>query len=105
MLAYHPQTNGMVERSNSCEGFPGDSHGKSPTMLPNVRLVFNTAVHRSTGKQPLHLITGQHSHFPVGITNTQVDASDAAEALRGRLHAAKMIAVESSCRARNSWVI
>lgn len=72
-------------------------------MLPYVRLALNTAVHRSIGEQPLYLLTGQHGYFPLGLTNTQVNAPDTAEALRGRLRVARIIAMETSRRARDSW--
>ncbi|XP_063594944.1 KRAB-A domain-containing protein 2-like [Penaeus indicus] len=49
--AYHPQANGMVERSNRV------------VKDALATLALNTAVHRSIGEQPLYLLTGQHAQI------------------------------------------
>ncbi|XP_037781874.1 uncharacterized protein LOC119578331 [Penaeus monodon] len=76
-IAYHPQSNGMVH------------------------LAINSAIHRSTGEQPLYLLTGRHGHFPVGITNDTVFDTEAD--IAERLRVARQCAVEATRRARENW--
>lgn len=76
-IAYHPQSNGMVERTNrvvkdALYSLIEHKPKSWPSFLSQVRLAINSAIHRSTGEQPLYLLTGRHAHFPVGITNDTV---------------------------------
>ncbi|XP_047499517.1 uncharacterized protein LOC125045971 [Penaeus chinensis] len=71
-----------------------------PSFLPQVRLAINSAIHRSTGEQPLYLLTGRHGHFPVGITNDTVFDTEAD--IAERLRVARQCAVEATRRAREN---
>lgn len=66
---YHPEANGMIERSNrvvkdALATFVGEHPEDWDNMLPFVRLALNSAVHRSVGQQPLYLLTGKDGYFP-----------------------------------------
>ena len=105
-VAYHPQANGVVERSNrvvkdALASLVATRPSRWPDYLPQVRLTINSAIHRSTGEQPVYLLLGRHGHFPVGLTNhsTYNDQGTFAERL---LHA-RRIATETAERARQGW--
>nr|XP_027208303.1 uncharacterized protein LOC113802031 [Penaeus vannamei] len=74
-VAYHPQSNGVVERSNrAVEDELAALVQRTPQWpihLPSVRLALNTAPHPSFGDQPLYLLTGRMALFTTGLTNVQ----------------------------------
>ena len=76
---------------------------KWPEYLPQVRLALNTAIHRSTGEQPLHLLTGRHTNFPIGPTNQVTFQVQPDHTIADHLRVARGIAVEASRRAREGW--
>lgn len=97
--AYHPQANGMVERSNRVikdslatlvDQHPNDWND----LLPYVRLALNTALHRSINQKPLYLLTGRDCYFPGNLTNYEDADEDAARTLRERLNDARETAVQ-----------
>ena len=104
--AFHPQANGVIERSNrvvkdALASLVASRPSRWPDYLPQVRLTINSAIHRSTGEQPMYLLLGRHGHFPVGLTNhaTHNDQGTFAE----RLTHARKIAMETAERARQGW--
>lgn len=104
--AYHPQANGAIERSNrvvkdALASLVATRPSRWPDYLPQVRLAVNTALHRTTGEQPLYLMTGRHGHFPVGLTNEMTH--DTAGTYAEHLRQARKVAVEASEKARQGW--
>lgn len=106
-VACHPQTNGMVERSNKVikealatltKRHPLEWH----QYVPQVHLALNSAFHRSVGDQQLYLLMGHHGHFPVGLSNDMTFATDAAKEFHDILQEARYIAVETSRRPRET---
>lgn len=80
-IAYHPQSNGVVKRSNravkdALATFVQQSPSQCPTHLTAMRLALNTAVHRSVGDQPLYLLTGRTAEFSRGLTNQEIVDED-----------------------------
>ncbi|ROT74177.1 hypothetical protein C7M84_007329 [Penaeus vannamei] len=76
-VAYHPQSNGMVERTNrtvkdALAALVWRSPSQWPLYLPAVCFALNSAIHRSVSEQPLYLFTGRMAFFPRGLTNVQV---------------------------------
>ena len=69
---YHPQGNGQVERHNRvladvlskyCSENPRDWE----SILPYVEFVYNTTIHRSTGKTPFCLVFGEEATYPIDL--------------------------------------
>ncbi|XP_069981920.1 uncharacterized protein [Penaeus vannamei] len=98
-IRYHPQANGLVERTNRVvkaalqsmvEDRPRDWHKH----IPELRLALNSAIHRTTGKQPLYLLTDSHAYFPVGLTNDAVFSDNST--FQERLKTARRGAVMAS---------
>ena len=77
--AYHPQSDGMVERFNKtmmqivstlCENYVDwDLH------LPFAQMAYNSTVHATTGETPNKIVQGRHLHMPLDVI-TQLDADD-----------------------------
>lgn len=106
--AYHPQANGMIERTNrvvkdAIASLANTAPGMWEQLIPQVRLALNSAIHRSTGDQPLYLMTGHHGHFPVGLTNDLVYKSDASRSFHKALKIARQVALETTRTARERW--
>ena len=107
-IAYHPQSNGMVERTNrivkdslacSCEADPN----RWDESVPYVQFALNTAIHRSIMNQPLHLLTGSLPNYPIGLTN-QVELADGVAAdFHRRLEEARQAALHASHSAQDGW--
>ena len=99
-VAYHPSSNGLVERTNrvvkdALSMLVADKPGTWPSYLPSVRLAINSAIHRSVGDQPLYLLTGRMALFPRGLTNlSTTDASLRTQ----QLAKARQFAIDASLR-------
>lgn len=98
-IRYHPQANGLVERTNrvvkaALRSVVGDRPGTWHKFIPELRLALNSAIHRSTGEQPLYLLTGRHAYFPVGLTNEALFAEN--DDFQERLRTARRAAVNAS---------
>jgi len=98
-LPYHPQANGLIERTNrvvkaSLRSIVGEHPGRWHSYIPELRLALNSAIHRSTGEQPLYLLTGRHAYFPVGLTNEALFAEN--DDFQERLRTARRAAVNAS---------
>jgi len=105
-IRYHPQANGLIERTNrvvkaSLRSIVGEHPGRWHSYIPELRLALNSAIHRSTGEQPLFLLTGRHAYFPIGLTNEAVFADN--DDLQHRLKSARRAAVEASKEARANY--
>ena len=66
---YHPQANGALERSHRTLGeylrhFVDKDQMNWDTFIPYAMFVFNSAEHRSTGKQPYELMYGRAINMP-----------------------------------------
>jgi len=98
IVAYHPQSNGVVERTNrtvkdALSALAWQAPSQWPTHLPAVRLALNSAIHRAVGDQPLYLLMGRMALFGKGLTNRQTVDPDL---ILGRLADARRLAVEVS---------
>lgn len=105
-IRYHPQANGMVERTNrvvkaALTTLVGNRPRVWHQFVPELRLQINSAIHRTTGEQPIYLLTGRHANFPVGLTNEAIFAENLN--LQGRLQEARQAAVEASRQARQIY--
>ena len=107
-MAHHPQSNGVVERTNrvvkdSLASLVAKHPRSWPHYLTSVRFAINSALHRSTQDQPLYLLTGKMCLFKRGLTNQQtVDGNLAVQ----RLAEARQLAVDASrqASARNAAI-
>jgi len=105
-IRYHPQANGMVERTNrvvksALTALVNNRPRVWHQFVPELRLQINSAIHRTTGEQPLYLLTGRHANFPIGLTNEAVFDENAK--LQERLQEARRAAVEASKEARRIY--
>ncbi|XP_037801316.1 uncharacterized protein LOC119596218 [Penaeus monodon] len=105
---YHPEANGMIERSNrvvkdALSTLVGEYPDNRDEMLPFVQLALNSAVHRSVGQQPLYLLTGKDGYFPQGLTNEQDADEETTQILRANLRDARRTAKEAAQTARRGW--
>jgi len=105
---YHPEANGMVERSNrvvkdALATLIGEHPNDWDEKLPFVRLALNSAVHRSVGQQPLYLMTGRDGYFPQGVTNEIDVDEDTAQVLRENLRDARIAAKDAARKAQQGW--
>ncbi|XP_037798458.1 uncharacterized protein LOC119593573 [Penaeus monodon] len=90
-MVYHVQANGMIERTNRVVK---DALATLTERRPGTR------VHRSIVEQPIYLMMGHHSHFPLGSTNDVTIAADSAKRFQERLQVGRSVEVETSHRTR-----
>lgn len=105
---YHPEANGMIERSNrvvkdALATLIGEHPNDWDEKLPFVRLALNSAVHRSVGQQPLYLMTGRDGYFPQGVTNEIDGDEETAQVLRENLRDARIAAKDAARKAQQGW--
>jgi len=105
-IRYHPQANGMIERTNrvvksALTALVEDRPRIWHQFIPEIRLQINSAIHRTTHEQPLYLLTGRHANFPVGLTNEAVFAENLN--LQERLQASRQAAVTASNQSRQTY--
>jgi len=93
--AYHPQTNGLVERFNRtlCEAlakYANENKDDWDIYLSSVLFAYRTKKHNTTCHEPFYLIYGRDATLPIefSVTTTQVELSenDIQEDLFKRVH-------------------
>ena len=83
--AYHPQCDGLVERSNRTilSMLATTSHDHPfdwEDQLPKVCMAYNTSVHATTGYTPFYLMFGRQARLPIDIVyGTKVRQAPASE--------------------------
>ena len=107
-IAYNPQSNGVVERTNrvvkeALTALCASTPSQWDEVLPQVRFALNTSVHRSVVDQPIYLFQGRHVDLPVGLTNHPEYSDDTPAVLRERLSLAWDAAKEATRKAREKW--
>ncbi|KAK3098824.1 hypothetical protein FSP39_023446 [Pinctada imbricata] len=77
--AYHPNTNGMVERQNSTlaqclRSYCSKEQGKWPELLPSIMMAFRKSpAMQSTEFSPFHLVFGEEMRLPFDTSLEPVD--------------------------------
>jgi hypothetical protein len=71
--AYHPQTDGLVERFNGTlenllAKFANDHQDNWDDLLPYALLAYRTSTHEATHDSPFYLLYGREPYLPVDIT-------------------------------------
>ena len=69
---YHPQGNGTVERHNRfvadvISKYCANNPSSWDQMISYLNLVYNTAVHKTTGQTPFSLVFGQECKYPIEL--------------------------------------
>ena len=70
--AYHPQSDGLVERHNATissmlRTYVYSCQKNWDHYLPLIRLAYNTSVHPSTGQTPFRMMYGREARLPIDI--------------------------------------
>lgn len=90
---YHPQCDGLVERSNrTLLSMLATTTHRHPfdweDQLPKVCMAYNTSVHASTGYTPFFLMFGRQARLPIDLVyGTKVEQSHATEYATATKHA------------------
>ena len=71
--AYHPQTDGLVERFNATmaqmlSAYTSEDQKDWDEFLPTVALAYNSSIHSSTGFSPYRLLFGRETPLPMDST-------------------------------------
>ncbi|CAJ0916111.1 unnamed protein product [Ranitomeya imitator] len=86
--AYHPETNGLVERANQTLvtylHFVSARQDDWASLLPWAEFALNNAIANSTGQTPFFLNYGQHPHVPVPMPVSSADSRVADWAVEAR---------------------
>ncbi len=75
-MAYHPASNGLVERSNRkileiLRPIVADHLGKREDWVPQVAATINASVCESTGKSPHYIVFGNPKRLPYDLPSSQ----------------------------------
>ena len=105
-----PQSNGIIERTHRVIRemlnalTPEAESGVWQKYVPYIQLIMNTSVHTSLQDTPLHLLTGRHTHFPLGDTNRVVYCPEQERVVRlADLRRVRAIARAVLVRSRSRW--
>ena len=107
-----PQGNGIIERTHRVIRsmlktlIEERQRWRWYCYVPLVQLAMNTAIHRTTGEQPLYLLTGRGMYFPTGDTNVEVARPAQAVLLpcHRRIQYVRSLAQEKMRAAREAWI-
>ena len=69
---YHPQGNGMVERHNRVVAdviskYCANNPSSWDQMIPYLNFVYDTTIHKTTGRTPFSLVFGQECKYPIEL--------------------------------------
>lgn len=98
--AYHPQSNGALERSHKTlaeyiRHYTTNDHSDWDIWLPYAMFIYNTTPHCSTGFTPFKILYGYEAELPSSIKNTPnplYNYDDYVQELRARLQSTYKVA-------------
>ena len=108
--AYHPQTNGVVERSHQvlhdCMSIfmedPVKSQRDWDKYLPCITFAINTSVHKSTSYTPFFLVYGREAVFPTETVLNDFSNLDILENMQ-RLRQARLLALGNVMKSQQEY--
>ena len=104
--AYHPQTDGLVERQNQTlkqmiRTYVNRKQDDWDDLLPYLSFAYNTSVHSSTGISPYFLLYGREATMPVDIALDWTPESQLSQGIYERMKIARRLAQENLIEAQN----
>ena len=101
--AYHPQTDGLVERQNQTlkqmiRTYVDRKQSDWDDLLPYLSLAYNTSVHSSTGSTPYFLLYGREATLPVDIAMDWIPEAQLNQGIFERMEIARNLAKENLIR-------
>ena len=104
--AYHPQTDGLVERQNQTlkqmiRTYVNQKQNDWDELLPYLSFAYNTSVHSSTGITPYFLLYGREATMPVDVALDWTPESQLSQGIHERMKMARRLAKENLIGAQN----
>ena len=104
--AYHPQTDGLVERQNQTlkqmiRTYVNRKQDDWDELLPYLSFAYNTSVHSSTGVSPYFLMYGREATMPVDVAMDWTPESQLSQGIHERMKMARRMAQENLIGAQN----
>ena len=101
--AYHPQTDGLVERQNQTlkqmiRTYVDRKQKDWDDLLPYLCLAYNTSVHSSTGSTPYFLLYGREATLPVDIAMDWIPEAQLNQGIFEKMEMARNLAKENLIR-------
>ena len=98
--AYHPQTDGLVERQNQTlkqmiRTYVNRKQDDWDLLLPYLTFAYNTSVHSSTGASPYFLLYGREATLPVDVAMEWTPESQLSQGIHERMLIARNLAKEN----------
>ena len=98
--AYHPQTDGLVERQNQTlkqmiRTYVNKNQDDWDLLLPYLSFAYNTSVHSATGSTPYFLLYGREATLPVDVALEWTPESQLNHGIYERMIIARQLAKEN----------
>ena len=98
--AYHPQTDGLVERQNQTlkqmvRTYVNRKQDDWDLLLPYLSFAYNTSTHAATGSSPYFLLYGKEASLPVDIAMEWTPESQMSQGIHERMLIARQLAKEN----------
>lgn len=103
--AYHPQTDGLVERQNQTlktmiRTYVNRKQDDWDILLPYLSFAYNTSVHSATGATPYFLLYGKEATLPVDIAMEWTPESQLSQGIHERMMIGRQLANENIIRSQ-----
>ena len=103
--AYHPQTDGLVERQNQTlktmiRTYVNRKQDDWDILLPYLSFAYNTSVHSATGSTPYFLLYGKEASLPVDIAMEWTPESQLSQGIHERMMIGRQLANENIIRSQ-----
>jgi hypothetical protein len=105
--AYHPQTDGLVERQNQTmkqmiRTYINRKQDDWDELLPYLAFAYNTSANSTTGYSPYYLLYGREATLPVDVAMDWTPESQLTHGIHEKLQIARRLAQENLIDAQNN---